>query len=306
MSKLFTTILPSLLAGGLLFGSALTGAQPAPPAPPAPPTAATPPRPPKAPKPPKAPAVKIKGDIHIDLDEIDQMVDEQIGNALEAIGESDDMPPQMREAAKARLEKIRIKVKKRISKISPTDLEHLGEELGKMGDELGEDMEQFGKEMEKFGHDLEKDMAKKLAKQMKDKKVFVWKGPQDWAGSHDDDDFDDDAIGDFDDDDDDLDALQDLGSLGLDQAQRTKLRVLRTQSDIDVKAAKQQLDRASEALRRQLESGSDDVAQIERAIDDVTKAEAQIRKARIVTWVKARKLLDASQRKKIEGARKSR
>lgn len=297
MSKLFTTILPSLLAGGLLFGSALTGAQPAPPAPPAPPAAA-PPRPPKA---PKAPNVKIKGDIHIDLHDIDQMVDEQIKNALDMIGDNEDMPPQVREAAKAKLEKIRVKVKKHLSKISPDDLEQLSEELGKMGEELGDDMEQFGKDMEKFGKDFEKQMEKKLEKQMRDKKVIVWKGPHD-----NDDDFDDEPdIADFDAADDDVHALRDLGDLKLDQGQRKRLKDLRDASERDVKVAKQQLDKASDALRRQLESGSTNEADISRAIDDVTRAEAAIRKARILTWVKARKELDDTQRRKVE-ARKSR
>ena len=76
-------------------------------------------------------------------------------------------------------------------------------------------------------------------------------------------------------------------------------------SERDVKVAKQQLDKASDALRRQLESGSTNEADISRAIDDVTRAEAAIRKARILTWVKARKELDDTQRRKVE-ARKSR
>jgi hypothetical protein len=98
MSKLFTTILPSLLIGGLLFGTTLTGAQPAP-TPPAPPTAPAPPRPPKAPK-----APKVHGQIHIDLGELDDMVDQQIQDALETISEDDNIPPQMREALRQRLE----------------------------------------------------------------------------------------------------------------------------------------------------------------------------------------------------------
>ncbi len=293
MSKLFTTIVPSLLAGGLLFGSALTGAQPAPPAPPAPPTAT----PAKPPKPPKQ-KVGVKADVHIDLGDIDEMVDEQIKNTLEAIGDNEQIPPHVREAVKQRLEKVRVKVKKRIAKLSPSDLEQLGEELGKMGDEIGETMDEFGKEMEKVGKELEKKMAKQLEKQMKGQKVFIWKGQHDDDFDHDDlpgmDDFDDA---------DDLDAIKGLGNLKLDAGQRNRLKQLRAESDRRFETAKKQLDSASENLRRQLANDNADENQISRAIDDVTKAEAEIRKARILAWVKARRELDEAQRKQVEAAR---
>jgi hypothetical protein len=288
MSKLFTTILPSLLAGGLLFGSALTVAQPAPPAPP---SAPLPPRPPKAPK--------IKGDVHIDLSDINQVVDEQIKNALEAIGNNPRIPPHVREAMKQRLEKVRIKVKKRVAKISPDDLEQVGEELGKMGEEIGDEMEQFGKDMEKWGKEFEKN----LEKQMQGKKVLVWKGQHNGSVSV-DIDGDDDMISmdDMDDADDLDDAMKDMGDLKLDQGTRARLKQFRVDSDAKVASAKRQLDVASENLRKQLENDNANEDEIKRAIDTVSGLEADIRKARILAWVKARKLLDASQRKQVEAA----
>lgn len=287
MSKLFTTIVPSLLAGGLLFGSALTGAQPAPPAPPAPPAAPAP-RPPRAPRAPR---------IHIDLGDIDKMVDQQIAHAVDQIDNNDDIPPQVRAKIKSRLEKVRIKVKQRLSKLDPNDLEALGDELGDMGDEIGDEMEDFGKEMEKWGKDFEKQMKK----QMKSKRM-IWRG-----GPHADVDvdLDDDDLATFEvfeDDADVGDAMKDLGDFKLAPRQREQLRRLREHSDAQVANAKRELERASEQLREQLESGNASDQDITRAIDNVTRLEGDIRKARILTWVNARRLLDDTQRKKIESA----
>src|SRR5689334_8120688 len=98
MNKLFTTVLPSVMVGALLFGSALSGAQPGSPVPPAPPSAPVPGSPAMPPKPPKAPkAPKVHGHVNIDLGDLDQMVDEQIENALEAIGDNDQIPEHVRE-----------------------------------------------------------------------------------------------------------------------------------------------------------------------------------------------------------------
>lgn len=286
MSKLFTTILPSLLAGGLLFGSTLTDAQPVPPAPPSPPTAI----PAKPPKPAKAPKAKVA--VQIDVDDIDELVDDQIDHALEAIGDNQQIPPQMRAGLKQRLEKVRLKVKKRLAKMSPKDLEEMGDELGKMGDEIGEEMEQFGKEMEQWG--------KQFEKHMKGKKVMVWKGQPDIDLDFSDHDLP--GMDDFYAADDLDDAMKDLGSIKLAPQQRQQLKQLQVESDTKVATARKQLDAASENLQRQLENSNANVAEIERAIDNVTKLEADIRKARIGAWVRARKLLDESQRQKIERA----
>jgi hypothetical protein len=312
MSKLLTTIIPSLLAGGLLFGSALTEAQPAPPTAPTPPTPPTAPmvKPPKPPKPPKPAKPDIS--IHLDLDNLDNMVDEQIQHALEAIGSDPHIPQHVRDAVKKRLEKVRVKVKSRLAKVNPSDLEELGEELGRMGEEIGEEMEQFGEEMEKFGKQFEKQFDKKFEKQLeKQLKLKHWSqksGHQpvviDLGDSDDEDDLD--SVTDFDDMDDLSDALKDLSSLKLDQQQRAALKQLRADSDAKVARAKVDLDRASEALQRLLEDTNVDPRQIAQSIDNVTRLEADIRKARILAWVTARKLLDNSQRQKVEAAARGR
>lgn len=297
MSKFFTTILPSLLAGGLLFGSALTDAQPAPPAPPPPPHAAIPPKPPKAPKAPKV-------DIDIDLGDLDKMIDAQIKYALDALGNDPNVPPQVRDAVRQRLEKVRIKVKKRLAKVRPGDLDQLGDELNQMGEELEEEMEKFGEDMEKWGEHFGKQLEQKL----KQKHVFKQQWGQNW-GQHDHDDDDDlpRVLVFGDDDDDDLDdAIDDLGNVKLQPHQREALRRLRSDSDAKVARAKVQLERASDALERLLEETNASDLLIGQAIDQVTRLEAEIRKARILAWVNARKLLDDTQRKRVERAARGR
>jgi hypothetical protein len=310
MSKLFTTILPSLLAGGLLFGSALTGAQPVPPTPPTPPAA----RPPKPPKPPKAPT------IHIDLGQIDQIVDEQIEHALESISDNEQIPPHVRQAVKQRLEKVRTKVKLRIAKVGANDLDGLKVELNNMVEELGQEMEQFGKEMEKWSKDFEKQMEQQIEAKMKQRRIIIkGRGPVDpWSGQVAKPDAADTWSGpviadtpdlpdmvdmaDMDDLSDMADVMKSMGRLKLQPGQRQQLQQLRADSDAKVEKAKQQLERASERLRNQLEDHRASEQEISASIDNVTRLEADIRKARILAWVNARRVLDDLQRQKIEGA----
>ena len=300
MSKLLTTILPSLLVGGLLFGSALTDAQPSPP---------TPPTAPKPPKPPKVP--QAHGQIHIDLGDLDDVIDEQIQNALESIGDNEAIPQHVREELKQRLEKVRIKAKKRISKINVKDLNDLQVELGGLGEELGQEMEQFGKEMEKWGKDyekkfekqgkkLEKQIEKQVEQQLRDQRKLKLKFKQHDPWATGDEDLPDrpqvDDEGDVD------DAMEDLGDLKLDVQTRSKLKAIRDQSDSRVAAAKRELDNAEQRLRDALENDKTSKTEIERAIDEVTRLEGTIRKARIGAWVEARQMLSASERKRVEAA----
>jgi hypothetical protein len=289
----YPTILSSLLAGGLLFGSAFSqadrGTPPTPPAAPAAPAAPpAPPAPkaPKAPKPPKAPKVKIT------IDGLDSMIESQIEGALGMIGSDSNVPPEVREKLTKKLEKLRGKLKSKFGNgpINPED-------LGEIGDEFGAEMEEFGEEMEKWGDKMGKDFEKKY----KDGFKFQVNAHDDG----DDDDGDDVASADDDDDDDDIDAaVQDLGNLSLQPQQRDQIKRLRADSDAKVAAAKRELDRASEALQKQLANPSASDADISRSIDAVAQQEAAIRKARILAWVNARRILDDSQRKKVEGAAK--
>ena len=316
--KLFATVIPSLLAGGLIFGTAvgsaddgrtLVGFWPAvsdvgsttvakPPAPPA--------KPPRPPRPPRAGggfSVSVH-DGKVQIEGIDQMVDQQIDSVIESLSRDSNVPPAVRAKVTKRLEKVRANVKKRVANLDADDLDDLGEELGKMGEELGKEMEEFGKEMEKFGQDFEKQMGKDFAKQMSKQ----W-GKFNVHLDHDDDDDDDDDDRDLPgmpgvDDDDDLDdAVRSLGNLNLKQPQRDQIKKLRLDSDAKVATAKAELARAEENLQRKLENAGASDADIASAIDRVTQQEAAIRKARILAWVNARRVLDDAQRKKVESAK---
>lgn len=303
MSKLLSTLIPSMLAGGLLFGSVVGFAGPgsgAPPTPPIPPVSATPgvaPVPPTPPTPPSIPGlppgvtVTIKdGKVHIDG--IDKYVDQQLDAALKSV-QAPGVPPQVRARVEDHLKKMREKLKKKLAKIDASDLDDLGDQIGDIGDEIGAEMDQFGSDMdawgEKFGKDIQKQVQKQLAAH----------------GIHADDDDDDNDIPspDVDDDDDLADAVKDLGDLELKPGQRAAIAKLRADSDKQVEAAKKALDAASDNLKKLLENGAGE-GDVSRAIDAVSQQEAAIRKARILAWVHARTVLDDGQRKKVEDAAK--
>lgn len=301
--------LMTLLVGALLFGSAVGQADDGRgPTPPTPPTAPTPPTPPRPPRPPRPPHVSGSGGFNINIhdgrvqiDGLETMVDAQIDAALQGIAHDDNIPPQVRAKVTARLEKVRAKVKKRLAKIDTTDPQRLGEELGQLGEEIGQEMEQFGEEMDKFGADMDK-WGKQFEKNWG--KNFKYQ-----FHTNDNDDRDDDHDDDRDDENDDeadhdidMPAVRDLGDLKLKAPQRDALRKLRAESEAKVANAKRELERAEAQLQKALENVNASDADIARAIDAVAQQEATIRKARILTWVNARRMLDDSQRQKVEGA----
>lgn len=290
--------LMSLLVGALLFGSAVGQADDGrypPPPPPTPPTMPTPPRPPRPPRAPHA-GSGLNINIHdgkVQIDGLESMVDAQINAALQGIAHDDNIPPQVRAKITARLEKVRAKVKKRIAKIDTSDPQRLGEELSGLGEEIGEEMEEFGAEMDKFGADMDqwgKQFEKNWGKNFK----YQFQNNDDDDDDRDDDDDDDHDI--------DMPAVRDLGDLKLKAPQRDALRKLRADSDVKVANAKRELERAEAQLQKALENVNASDADIARAIDAVAQQEATIRKARILTWVNARRMLDDSQRQKVEGA----
>jgi len=323
-AKLFTIA----IAGGLLLSSAFGLAddnKKAPPAPPAPPTAPAPgaivpplpPMPPHqvAPMPPMPPipgagsgfSVQFH-DGKVEIAGVKGLVDQQLDDAIAKVAAEKNLPPEVREKLTKRLTKMRDKLGKKLDKINVTDMEQLGEELGQMGDEIGQEMEGFSDEMEKWGDQYGKDFAKNFK--------FKWnKDPHGKINGHlhaqandDDDDDDDSADNDADvsvpdpsDDDDDIkDALKDLGDLALKPGQREAIGKLRTDSDKQVATAKKELDRQSDALKGLLANPNASDADVARAVDAVSSQEAAIRKARLLAWVDARRMLDAGQRAKVE------
>ena len=236
----------------------------------------------------------------VEISGLEGVVDTQINAALQGISADPNIPPQVRAKVTAKLEKLRSKVKRRIAKIDTTDPQRLGEELGALGEEIGQEMEQFGEEMDKFGADMDQ-WSKKFEKDWGKNFKYQFNN----NGNDDDDDHDDDRDDD-DDDDQDVDihmpAVRDLGDLKLKAPQRDALRRLRAESDAKVANAKRELERAEAQLQKAIENVNASDADIARAIDNVAQQEATIRKARILTWVNARRMLDDSQRQKVEGA----
>jgi hypothetical protein len=343
--RFFTLVFPSMLAGGVLFGSAFTHADsgrgygnyypssdatvvaqadprpmPRPMAPPAPPapyapyaTPATPPTPP-TPPPPRhghSHGGGINVQMHdgkIQIDGVNDLVERSIKEAQDAIRTS-SLPAEVRDKLQKRLDKVRTKVEERLSHLDASDLDQLGEELGKMGDDIGKEMDDFGKEMDKYGDKMSKDAMKNFGKNWGKKGHWSFNGNSNHNDSDDNDDSDSDddvaSVPDVDDQDDMDDAVRSLGDLSLKGPQRDQIQRLRADSDRQVAQAKAQLDRASEELQRQLDNISASDAEISRAVDAVSQQEATIRKARILAWHGARRVLDDAQRNKVEAAAKA-
>jgi Spy/CpxP family protein refolding chaperone len=253
--------------------------------------------PPGPPKPPKAPKVTVQ------IDGLEEVIDDSIQEALGEIGKDARIPAHVRGEIQKRLEGVRKKLKDRAAKgkLSAAD-------LGELGEEIGREMEAFGKDMDAW--------SKQFDKQMNGKWGGKWGGKFDFhlGGKAGDDDDDDDDEGDDDDDDHDFaldfddndgdlgDAIRDMGALNLRPQQRDQIKKLRVDSEAKVANARRELDRASRLLEKQLQNPATSEAEIARSIDAVTQQESAIRKARILAWVNARRVLDDGQRKKVERA----
>lgn len=313
---LFSIVMPSMIAGGLLFGSAFGHAASGDPSlgfwpaasdatAPSRGSAAkpVPPVPQKSPVPPKGPVPPKHGSMGsgFSLDGVKDMVIGQIDGARASIKNNPNIPKDVRDKLNARLDKARATLDKRLSNLKLTDLDKLEDEMEKMGEELEDAMEGFEEEMEKLGEKLGKDIAKQVSKDL---------GKMDFDFDFDLDFDDDDRIPmapnvDIDSDDDDMkDAISDLKDLALDPGQRTQITKLRTDSDKAVAVAKKLLDDLSTKLQTALGNPATPDAEITRLVDQISAQEAVIRKSRILAWAQARRVLDHGQRKKIEDAAK--
>lgn len=88
--------------------------------------------------------------------------------------------------------------------------------------------------------------------------------------------------------------------LKLRDDQRAKLKAVRRESETQVKAATKALERLSAQLNAALANPRSQPAQVTALVDAIATQEASIRKAQILSWMRARDLLDPNQRSLIE------
>ena len=231
---------------------------------------------------------------NVQIDGLKDLVLGQLDSARDSIKLNPQISKDVRDKVLARLDKVRVSVDKRLSNLSVTNLDQLGAEMEKIGEEVEKAMEGFDDEMEQLGKQLEKDLEIKLGKQS----AFQ---------IHIDTDDDDVVMApglDLDDDnDEDLrEAIDDLKDLALKPAQRQAIGKLRTDSDAQVVTAKKQLDDLSTRLEAALANPATADADIARYVDQISAQEAVIRKARLLAWSQARRVLDDTQRAKVQGA----
>lgn len=317
---LFSIVVPSMIAGRLIFTSALgqaaaggdenVGFWPA-----ASDVAApTPPRPPPAPPAPPAPPVKRGGgggsngvsvsvtNGKIQIDGLHDLVLGQLDAARNSIKNNPQIPKAMRDKVLARLDKVRAAVDKRLANLKLTDMGQLESEMEKMGEEIEQAMEGLDTDLDKLGKDMGKDFGTKFGKN--------WGKSFGVNNNDNDDDDNDDDIGsidtpDMDADDDDMkDAIKDLRDMALKPDQKDKINKLRTDSDTSVRTAKKQMDDLSQKLQTALGNPAVSDAEIGRLVDQISAQEATIRKSRIQAWAQARRVLDEAQRKRVEDAAK--
>jgi hypothetical protein len=339
---LFTIAIPSMFIGGLLFGNhfghaaagdrdqigywpaasdsgGVNASRNRAALPPVPPTPPAPPMPPTMPSHGRHGGISVS--IHgnkVKITGIDDFVAGHLEAIRQLLRDNPNIPRDVRDKILARMDRVKSVVDRRLRNLDTTDLDQLGEQMEKMGEELEQAMQgldedlakldkdfakDFGKDFEKaFGKDFAKDVAKKIPKDV-------------WASNDDDDnDADDDDkdavpmapdVG-VDADDSDLrDALGDIKDMALKPSQKDAIVKLRTDSDARVAAAKQQLDDASRRLETALGNPQTSDADIARYVDEISGHEAAIRKARLLAWVNARRVLDDSQIQRIEQAAKT-
>ena len=322
-----TTILLSMFAGGLIFGPALSSAHdgrdsivayadPGPEATyarhgsrPVVAQAPIPPKPPKTPKTPPTPppGAPIKIDFnghHIDLGGIEGMVRGQLDGVREMIRNNPNIPKPLRDKLVVRIDKIRSSVYGRLARLRGKRLSEIGSELEQLGDEVEQALEGLDEELEQLGDQL----GKNFGKQLKDKKwKFDFKNEDDSDDSDDSDQDVPDTIPmtpdlDSADDGDMRDAVNDLKGMAIRQDQKDRIAKIRAKSDAEVKKARSDIEELSRKLETALANPNATDDEIGRMVDSISGAEARIRKARLIAWVSARRVLDDDQRKRIEAA----
>lgn len=191
---LFAVVVPSVIAGGLLFagvpGYAETsrddgpafwsaasdaapvvvaqaeprprprGWAPAPPAPPAPPS------PPAVPLPPRVRGKHgVSVSIHdgkIQIGGLAELVEAQLDGILTMLDHLPNVPPDVRDRVKGRVKAVRGKLVNRLGRLKALDVDQLGDEMERLGDEIEKEMEGLDKDLAKLGDQLGQDFARQF------------------------------------------------------------------------------------------------------------------------------------------------
>jgi DNA gyrase/topoisomerase IV subunit A len=283
-----------LLVGGVVF------ANPNPP---------VPPRPPKAPAPPIS--ISIRGG-KVQVDGIDRLVASHLAAVQQLLRDNPNIPQDVRDRLVQRMNKVKAIVDRHLKNLDTSDLDRLGDQLEKMGDELEKAMSGLDADLAKLGDKISKDVARKLDK-VKDRlklKLGPLPPPPPPPPGSDPDDHDPDHDGDHDPDvtdpwghtHDDTVTIDGLKDFALKPAQRDAIAKLRAASDTQVASIKTQLESASKRLEDALADPKVTDVDVTRHVDQISKLEAELRKTKLLTWVQARRVLDADQIKRLEAA----
>jgi Spy/CpxP family protein refolding chaperone len=217
-----------LLLGGLVFAGGNRPVAPA--APPVPPVAAAPAAPaaPKAPKAPKDPWSASGGtntnfNVHIDgLDSIKDNVRDALAQARASIADDKSLPPEVRAAALARMDKVKAVLDSRLTKLNLADLANLDKQLSGLDTELAKALDgvddEFEKLADKYGKQFAKDFDVKWSKDFKhwQGKFRMGKVNSNFSITADDDDDDDDGAQDQ------ADAARDQAEAAREQAEAAR------------------------------------------------------------------------------------
>jgi hypothetical protein len=303
--------LPSLLVGGLLFGfwpaaadnrDPWLNAQPAPPAPPTPPTPPTPPAPPS----PRGGGVSIKlRDGKVTVEGVTEMVRKQLDSVRDIVRDNPHIPPPVRANVLARLERVRNAVERRLSKIKSTDMDQLGEEMERVGEDIEEAMNGLDEDLGKLGKQLAKQFGKQWKKEWKKGRIEIHGNSDGEDNEDNEDDEEAEALPPVDPEDTRA-AIADVRGIALQPQQRLQIQRLREASDREIAQAETQLATLSNKLEQALANPKVSDDEVRRYVDSISQTEATIRKARLLAWVGARRVLDEQQRAKIEAAARQR
>ncbi|MBE7449608.1 MAG: periplasmic heavy metal sensor [Kofleriaceae bacterium] len=312
------TVTAALLATVLVAPSSM--AQPeAPEPPPLDPWArpAPAPRPPAPPRPPRPPRTKVKvvipDDVRPQVEAELRRAQAEIARALAEVERNPHVPAAVKAKLRAQLGRLRTAKLDDLAAMA-AEMEAFGEEMGRWGEEFGEEMERMG---EQLGRDIQRDVEAALRRSgirmrggdldldfdvdffddgddrdVKDPWATAPRAPRGRgpAGR-------DPVIIDLRDQDFALDV--DVDDLQLSAPQRAQLKRIAQQEQAAVEPVARRIDALSRELRAELEDDDSDAATLDRLVDELSRHEGEVRKARLRALVETRKLLTSAQRGKV-------